>query len=308
MLRLAIYYDNECSGRNDGNPVYVLGSLKRMQEKKLLEVDHIVPKGDLQKFGTYDAHIWVDWGEDGLGNLIHYKMLDCPKPNIYWASDTHINNGLVGDSYPYRLEMAKKFDYVFAAQKRGVEEFASDGVKAEWLPHAVEPLAYCDPDTGKPFVFGSKKYDVCFVGHINSGNRIEFLDSMFREFPNFFYGQRLFNEAAEKYAQSKICLNISMTDDLNMRTFEIMGAGAFCLTSWIPTIEEHFEDGKHLALYRSVPEAVDKAKYYLSHDSEREKIAQAGYEEVMAKHTIDHRTNKILEAINKLTVVESVGV
>lgn len=301
--RIAIYFDNECSGRNDGNPLYVYSSLKRMQEKGLLEVDHIIPMGDLKRHGTYDAHIWVDWGEDGLGSLIQYPMLECPKPNIYWASDTHIANCEAGSSYPYRLSMAKKFDHVFAAQKRGVEEFLADGVKSDWLPHAFEPLAYCDPDTNKPFVFGNKKYDVCFVGHINSGNRIDALDRLFKEFPKFFYGQRLFNDAAEKYAQSKICFNISMTDDLNMRTFEIMGAGAFCLTSWIPTIEEVFEDGKHLVLYRSLDEMIDKAKYYLKHDDEREKIAQAGYEEVMSKHTIDHRVAKILEAVNKIQLV-----
>ena len=307
MLRLAIYYDQECSGRNDGNPLYVTSSLKRLEKQKILGIDHIIPMGNLKRHGVYDGHIWVDWGEDALGQLIHYQMLECPKPNIYWASDTHINNGQPGDSYPYRLNMAKKFDKVFVAQKRAVQEFKNDGVEAEWLPHAVEPLAYCDPDTNKPFVYGAKKYDVCFVGHINSSNRIDFLDRIFKEFNNFFYGQRRFNDAADKYAQSKVSLNISMTDDINMRTFEIMGSGSFLLTNWIPTIEELFQDGKHLVLYRSFEEAVDKIKYYLSHDFEREQIAKAGYEEVMAKHTIDHRVSKILEAMNKLIAVEAIG-
>lgn len=298
MLRLAIYYDNECSGRNDGNPLYVYAALKRMQERKLLEVDHIIPRKGMDKYGTYDAHIWVDWGEDGLGGVLSFPLLDCPRPMIYWASDTHIHDA----SYQYRLSMAKKADYVFAAQKRGVDEFLRDGVKADFLPHAFEPFAYNDPDTNKSFVFAKKKYDICFVGHINSGNRVDFLDKMFKEFPNFFYGQRLFNDAAEKYSLSKVCLNISMTDDINMRTFEIMGSGNFCLTNWIPTIEELFEDGKHLVLYKSFDEAVDKTKFYLKNDSEREKIVQAGYEEVMKKHTIDHRVSSILNAINSLTV------
>lgn len=293
---MAIYYDPECSSRNDGNPLYVWASLKRKEEQKLLTVDHIIPCPGFERFGTYDANIWVDWGEDGLTNLIHYPMQDAPKPNIYWCSDTHIEPSphCPNGSYPYRLEMAKKFDVVFCAQKEGVERMKKDGVDALWLPHAVEPLAYPKQNNI------SKKYDVCFVGHINSGNRIDALDRLFKEFPNFFYGQRLFNEAAEKYAQSKICFNISMTSDLNMRCMEVMGAGGFLLTNWIPTIEEFFEDGKHLVLYRSLDEMVDKAKYYLAHDSEREKIAQAGYEEVMAKHTIDHRTAKILEAAENL--------
>lgn len=297
MLRLAIYYDI-LTGRNDGNPLYVWAALKRMQEKRLLEVDHLAPTGDLNVFGKYDAHLHVDWGEDGLGAYMPYKMLDTPHPAIYWASDTHIHDA----SYGYRLQRAKLSDKVFCAQKRAIEEFARDGVRAEWLPHAFEPLAYCDPDTGKPFLFADKKYDVCFVGHINSGNRIDALDHLFKAVPNFFYGQRTFNDAAEKYAQSKIAFNISMTDDINMRTFEVMGSRTFLLTNWIPTIEDLFEDGKHLVLYRSHEEMIDKAKYYLAHDDEREKIARAGYEEVMAKHTIDHRVLKIIEAANSLAV------
>lgn len=287
MLRIATYYDN-IIGRNDGNPLYVTNSLKKMQKQGLLEVDHLAPMENIDQFGTYDLHLWVDWGEDALLSLIPYKMVDAPHPNIYWCSDTHIQIGN-NNSYPYRLQMAKKFDKVFVAQKRAVEEFKRDGVDAEWLPHAFEPQAYPKID------FASKTWDVAFVGNINSDNRIEFLDRMFREFPNFFYGQRRFEDAAEIFCKSKIVLNIAMTDDINMRVFETLGTGSFLLTNWVPTIEELFENEKHLVLYKTFDEAVEKAKYYLSHDSEREKIAQAGYEEVMKKHTIDHRVNRILD-------------
>ncbi len=288
-MRIAIYYDN-VTGRNDGNPLYVWNALKRMQEQGKLEVDHLAPMANVDMFGKYDANIWVDWGEDGLTGLIPYPMIDCPRPNIYWASDTHLG-------FDYRLNMAKKFDHVFVAQKRAVEEFAAQGVQAEWLPHAFEPQAYPRME------LASKKYDISFVGHINSENRIDALDRLFKEFPNFFYGQRLFEDAAEKFCESKIVFNISMLDDLNMRTFEAMGTGSFLLTNWIPTIEEVFEDGKHLVLYRSLDEMVDKAKYYLAHDTERERIAAAGYAEVMAKHTIQHRVDRMLEVANQKLLV-----
>lgn len=288
-MRLAIYYDN-ITGRNDGNPLYVWNALKRMQAEGKLEVDHLAPMDNVSLFGKYDAHLWVDWGEDGLAGLIPYKMIECPRPSIYWASDTHLG-------FDYRLEMARKADYAFCAQKRAVEDFAAAGVKAEWLPHAFEPQAY------PKLEFAAKKYDVCFIGHINSENRIDALDRLFKEFPNFFYGQRRFEEAAEKFCESRIVFNISMLDDVNMRTFEAMGTGSFLLTNWIPTIEELFEDGKHLVLYRSLDEMVDKARYYLTHDSERERIAAAGYEEVMAKHTIQHRVNRMLEVAGQKLLV-----
>lgn len=330
MLRIANWYESRL-GRNDGNPLYVQACLKRMQyysgihgglgpnselfgwfadgkedplanaaakalweqEKTLLEVDHFYPTGDVSPFGTYDLNIWVDWGEDGLTGVLPYKPIECPKPMAYWASDTHIQTAH-DDSYPYRLEMARKADFVFCAQKRGLAQMKADGIKNPiWLPHAFEPQAYPKGE------LATKKYDVCFVGHVNSGNREQALDRLFAEFPNFYYGQQLFENVAQKFSESKIVFNISMTDDINMRTFEAMGTGSFLLTNWIPTIEELFEDGKHLVLYRSLDEMIDKAKYYLAHDDEREKIAQAGYEEVLKNHTIQKRVDVIFSEFLK---------
>lgn len=304
-MRIGIYYDI-VTGRNDGNPLYIYAALKRRQEMKLLEVDHLAPKEDVKLFGTYDANLWVDWGEDGLGDFIPYKMIDCPKPSIYWASDTHIHDA----GFRYRLEMAKKFDYVFCAQKRAVEEFAKEGVVAEWLPHAFEPEAYHDCQNRneqgfpQPFKYAHKDYDVCFVGHVTSLNREVFLDRMFKEFPNFFWGQRRFQDAAQMFAKSKIVLNIAMTDDVNMRCFEVTGSGACLLTNWLPTIEElGFEDGKNCILYKTLDEAVEKTKFYLAHDTEREKIAQAGFDLAMGRHRIDQRVDRILEVVNNKLLV-----
>ena len=317
MLRLAISFENRL-GRNDGNPLYILAALKRLQAKDQLEVDHLIPdpQSHIELAGKYDAYIDVDWGEDGLTGVLPYKpVYPQGHPQVYWASDTHIHDS----SYKYRLEKARQADIVFVAQKRGVEDFKRDGVlNPIWLPHAFEPAAYCDVDsiefqsdkfsykgTPRPYEFLTKTYDVCFVGHVNSGNRIDFLDRMFKEFPNFFYGQRLFNEASEKYAQSKIALNIAMTDDINMRCYEVLGSKSFLLTNWIPTIDELFEDGKHLVTYKTFDEAVEKAKYFIEHDEEREKIAQKGYEWVMKTGTIDHRVNVMLDEIKKLQLVEA---
>lgn len=309
MLRVAIYFENRL-GRNDGNPLYIYAALKRLEEKGELIVDHLIPDGNYKLFGKYDAHIVVDWGEDGLTSLLPYKVDynfgDGIK--VYWASDTHIGE----ESYNYRLDTASKFDIAFVAQKKAVQAFQKDGVEATWLPHAVEPYAYCDEDYAirsdkkfsflkphKPYDLLSKKHDIGFVGHISSPNRVEALDRMFREFPNFYYGQKLFNQAARKYAESKIVFNIAMKDDLNMRVFEALGSKSFLLTDNVSSITDLFEDGKHLALYSSLDEAVEKAHYYLSNEYKRKRIAQAGYDEVMSKHTIDHRLSVILNAINK---------
>lgn len=332
MLRISTTYESRL-GRNDGNPIYVTACLKRMQyyldiaagkppNNDLLpwfgtqdgkkyqddprakasaeaffkaygdqfEIDHIYPTGDLSMFGSYDLTIDTDWGEDGLTGLLPYKPLEAQRPSAVWNSDTHLG-------YGYRLEKSKKADFVFCAQKQAVADMKRDGVANPiWLPHAVEPLAY--PKQEK----FTKNFDVCFIGHVNSPNREDALERLFKEFPNFDYGQAIFEKCAERIGNSKIGFNIAMKNDLNMRVFETMATGTMLLTDRISHIEELFEDKKHLVLYDGLDDMVEKAKYYLAHDDEREKIAQAGYEEVMAKHTIQHRVDVILNEFMKSRV------
>ena len=331
MFRIATWYESRL-GRNDGNPLYVTACLKRMQyymgilsglgpnkellpwfsngepdpraeasakklwerEKEIIEIDHFYPTGDISPFGSYGLSILVDWGEDGLTGVLPYKPIECPKPMAYWLSDSHLG-------YDYRLEMAKKADFVFCAQKQAVIDMKKDGIPNPiWLPHAFEPQAYPKGE------ILTKKYDVCFVGHVNSKNREDALDKLFSNFPNFYYGQQLFDEAARKFSESKIVFNIAMKDDINMRCFEVLGSGSFLLTDRISYIDELFEDGKHLVLYDNLDDMIEKAKYYLEHDDEREKIAQAGYEHVMKNHAIQSRVDVILnEFLNSRTMVNA---
>lgn len=287
-MKVAIYYSNKF-GRNDGAPLYYLNVLKNQLK---FDTYHLLPQGDTSNFGKMDLHFWVDWGEDGLP----WEEWEIPKDGgktIYVASDTHLGK-------EYRMNKAKKFDYVFFNQKD-----AADELGAVWLPHAAEPQAY-------PKINILKKFDVGFIGHVqetpnyNGFTRVEALDRLFKEFPNFYYGTRhpgfpeknLFEDAAKKFSQSKIVFNTSIKDDVNMRVFETLSTGSFLLTNWIPTLEELFEDGKHLVTYRTLDEMVEKAKYYLEHEDEREAIANAGYQEFINNHTYLHRVNKILSIVN----------
>ncbi len=67
------------------------------------------------------------------------------------------------------------------------------------------------------------------------------------------------------------------------------------MTNWVPTLGELFEDGKHLVMYKTLEEAAEKARYYIAHEAERQAIAEAGYQEVRAKHTFVHRAKAILD-------------
>jgi glycosyltransferase involved in cell wall biosynthesis len=251
-------------------------------------VKHLIPDGNYDNMGSFDWNVWVDWGEDGLAKILTYQPMIPPKPNIYIASDTHIG-------YEYRLGMARKFDWVFCNQLRAVEEFVRDGIPRErcfWFPHAAEPLCYKKEEI-------IKDYDICFIGHVGDWGRVDFLDRMFREFPNFFYGQRYFEETSRIYNKSKIVISTAIKDDINMRVFESLSSGSFLLTQWVPTLELLFKDGVHLATWKTMDEAVEKAGYYLANDHEREKIAEAGHKEFLSKHTYEHRWNALMDVVTK---------
>lgn len=291
MTRIAYYYeDPRRIGRNDGPPLYWWNATAKLLGKE--NSRHLIPNGDWGNCGNFDLHMWVDFGEDALMPHLTYTPVSPPSPNVFVCSDAHIG-------YDYRLSRARDFDWVFCNQLRACEEFVRDGIPKErcfWLPHAVEPAAY----PAKEII---KRYDVCFIGNMNCWERVDFCDRMFKEFPNFYYGKRIFEEAAEKFCESRIVLNTSIKDDINMRVFETLATKSLLLTNELPTLGELFKDGVHLVTYKTTDEAVEKARYYIAHEEEARKIAEAGYNEVMAKHTYTHRVKTVLEMMKKFGVL-----
>jgi hypothetical protein len=282
-MRIATYYEARL-GRNDGAPLYYTNALRKLGHEVVHLSSEFEPKKDTH--GKFDLHLWIDWGEDALVNVLPYRPISMANlhPSAYVTSDTHLG-------YGYRLNKAKEFDFVFCNQIRAVEEFGRDGVKAKWLPHAVEPQAY----PNKPAAI--KKWDTCFLGFVTFEKRAKMLDEYFNGIPDFFFCQRLFEEAAEIYRKSRIVFNTAAVDDINMRCFEATATGSFLLTEWVPTLSECFEEGKHLVCYRTMPEAVEKARYYLEHKGEREEIARAGMAHTLANHTYAHRIETLFKEI-----------
>lgn len=298
--RIAVYYHvlPSTGMRNDGAPGFLTFNLRKMLDnstdmaKSDGNVVHLWPNKEAENFGKFDLHLWVDYGEDALGLPNDWYP---PSPNAYWISDAHIDE----KGFNYRVKTAKKFDHVFVAQTAFIDPFVKAGIpleKLHYLPHAFEPTVY------KPYEI-IKKWDWGFIGHLNSEHRIELLDRMCKEFPNWFLGWRMaqapgFNaldDAAWKYSQMRVAINYSINKDLNMRVFETLGTNTCLLTDDIPDVARHFENGKHLMVFSSVGDAVDKMKFLLDNEELRDSIAYNGYQEVLAHHTYRHRAEEILK-------------
>jgi len=76
-----------------------------------------------------------------------------------------------------------------------------------------------------------------------------------------------------------------MPGGLSNRAFWVTGVGAFTLMLYKEGMEEFFELGKEVAVFRDHDEMVEKARYYLEHEDERRAIAEAGRARCLRDYT-----------------------
>ena len=299
-MSIGLCYNAEI--RNNGTPVLVWDAIKNPRGHSWgLGFDcerYSRPASNIKEHSLY---IQMDDGRDDI-------EWTPPHPNAFWAVDTHLG-------YDRRLEWAKKFDYVFTAQKEGAERMRKDGIKrAHWLPLACHPPAH--PDIREMMVHPDKdshcgdsgldkQHDLVFVGFMQDppagegyNNRLDYLDYLWKKFPNSWLSVACFWEPmAVRYIRGRLGFNISIRDDLNMRFFEILSTGTAELSNsgQVGYEELGFKDEEHFISYDDMKYAVDKTEWFLKNHEERESIAKRGHDLVRSKHTYMDRVIQMLD-------------
>ncbi|MDQ1257428.1 MAG: hypothetical protein QG656_2032 [Candidatus Hydrogenedentes bacterium] len=234
-----------------------------------------------------DLYLWIDSGLKKVPPDL--DVLSFPKAG--YLIDTHIAPEL-------RLEMARHFDYTFLAQKGQLQLFRDAGIRnVSWIPLACSPELH---DVGPQ----ERIHDVSFIcntegDHIDRRKRI--VESLTKRYPNSRTGRFWPQEMALIYAQSKIVVNACINRDVNMRVFEALASGALLITDEAVGLEDLFEDGKHLVVYRNDAELFGLIDRYLADDAARERIAEAGRALVYERHTYEHRLAEMLRVIFEAT-------
>lgn len=106
-----------------------------------------------------------------------------------------------------------------------------------------------------------------------------------------------YDEMPALFRISKINLNISLRSIKNgipLRAMDILGCGGFLMSNFQSDLLRHFEPEVHFTAYSSVPEAVDKCNYYLTHEKERQRIASNALELMNKEHTYEVRLQQML--------------
>jgi spore maturation protein CgeB len=97
-------------------------------------------------------------------------------------------------------------------------------------------------------------------------------------------------------AASKVTWNRHLEMDgagANMRLFEACGAGTCQLVDLRAEVAEAYEPDSEVAVYRSVDECIEKARWLLDHPAEREAIAAAGQARTLRDHSVQKRAEII---------------
>jgi hypothetical protein len=182
-------------------------------------------------------------------------------------------------------------DAVLTAAPECVEWYLKEGCPALFFPEAS------DPNIFYPMPQLPKIHDVIFVG-ARYGIREKIVQGLRRAgvsvsaFGNGWEGGRLLTEdVARLFAQSKIILGsgtIGHCTDfyaLKLRDFDGPMSGSFYLTHDNSDLREVYKIGSEIETYRDVDDCIEKVKWYLIHDVERESIASAGRQRALNDHT-----------------------
>jgi spore maturation protein CgeB len=190
-----------------------------------------------------------------------------------------------------------------------------------FVPFGYKRTVHFPEMPGTPGEKASFVSDVVFIGGCDV-DRIPYFEALLKALPNLqlhLYGgywdrHPILQEYHRGFALgrdyrlalngAKIALNIvrrANRDGHVMRTFEVPACGAFVLAERTEEHLEYFEENKEAAYFNSEEELVDKVRYYLAHDAERERISQAGYKKVISGgHTYLHRLRKILDHVKSI--------
>jgi spore maturation protein CgeB len=216
----------------------------------------------------------------------------------------------------YSRYWAPMFNWVTTTASSALPKYERLGyknvIKTQW---ACNHYSY--ERLGLPF-----RHDVTFVGQPH-GDRRDVIDTLRKAGieaqvwgTGWESGRLSQEEMIRVFNQSRINLNLSNASvqplwlgilpwrksgarqQIKGRNFEVPGCGGFLLTNYADNLEEYYTIGKEIECFDDAEDLIAKIRYYLAHEDERMRIAEAGYRRTLAEHTYEHRFREIFSAIN----------
>ena len=315
-----LYYINKglfAAMKDKGYEVKVLplGNYEKEKQREVLEAvitdfkpDYVFTAG--WSIGIFDVDIFID-------TIKKFKI-----PHVYWAAEDPIFFDEVS------MVFAPHCDYVFTTSIECKKIYRSLGKDTSTLLFGCNPKIFRKTEpkpeyqhdivlvannydwftTDKSFrrksiqdivaPLVSNGYDIKIFGSdswIKAGDGSSIEEKYYGGYVNYY-------ETPYIYSSAKIVLGIQSVNtsitQTSVRTYEILGTGAFHLTCYTPSHENIFNNHEHLVWSNSPKETLELIDYYLNHDKERQEIAKQGQDEVLSKHTYAHRVFQLETEFN----------
>jgi len=146
--------------------------------------------------------------------------------------------------------------------------------------------------------------DIGFTGS-NYGTREIFLEAMKKKYGDKFkVFQNIFGDEFYDLCQSvKIMVSPKFPANdyfWSNRIYMTLGAGGFLIHPYCEGLKNEFVAGKHYEDYQTENELFTKIDYYLKHEKERTKIAEAGYKYCIKNYSYVQRVKTLLDELSKI--------
>lgn len=205
------------------------------------------------------------------------------------------------------LQLAAAFDWQTTVNREADEVYRQQGIRSAYWQIGWEP----DGIGHAPEVF----HDVVFLANGYSQARQELVKKLMDlkvEFglygqgwpPGWSKGQNLYNfiEACKIYRGAKIAIGDSQWPDsgfVSNRVMQALAAGGCALAhQWFRDMDKlGLVDGETCIIWREFDELKNKIDYYLEHEEQRQRIAQAGEQLALQRHSFKARVEEMLALI-----------
>jgi len=251
-----------------------------------------VPRGD--SYGMLELKKDYDSG-NFVPDIILYMSCgpaDCDK---YFNKETFPKSKLVVDcgdepqTFHYNVQRTENADLILTPDVECYLQYKSMGYDCIFTSH------WTDPKIFYPSLTSYTPFDVVTSMYGNRGEVVSYLQENLGD--SFYLKNNLKDiENGDLYRNGKIVFQKARWGEVTRRIFEGMSCKKMVITDRISEskqLDKIFKEDHEIVFYSTKEESLEKINYYLNNDSEREKIAENGYNKVMECFT----TNNIVEYV-----------
>lgn len=238
---------------------------------------------------------WLTWDEFFIETLMEINKLSPKTKTVVIFGDDTIQFNDFSRYY------ALLFNYVFTTLKSYQKRYKEEGIPDVYFTSLTDAISFHPIKT-------EKKYDVTFIGSqkLDQSGRYEFIKYLkdngvkvrvfgfgWENFPDLkeVYGGALESEEVVNVInQSKINLCFSKDNfgrpQMKAKIFEVGACKSFALCEYASDYTNYFKEGKEILFFRTKEELLEKVKYYVRNENEREEHAQAAYKKIVNEYAL----------------------